>query len=175
MAWLSTSGRTSPVHRMSPRVSSATPVDEAPSPPVSERVPPSPRAAVSPTDSGLCPTPLHRRPSPAAAAGSPRSSPWKLERFFGDPPPRDAAPVTSSTRDPPRRDVIATFAVALALRQSGDAGRVRRGPAGAAGSVRDDDHDDSPAVDAVGTTASQTGRRAPAQLRRLRLEQPSVL
>jgi len=161
---------------MSPRVSSATPVDEAPSPPVSERVPPSPRAAVSPTDSGLCPTPLHRRPSPAAAAaGSPRSSPWKLERFFGDPPPRDAAPVTSSTRDPPRRDVIATFAVALALRQSGDAGGVRRGPAGAAGSVRDDDHDDSPAVDAVGTTASQTGRRAPAQLRRLRLEQPSVL
>ena len=90
---------------MSPRISSATPVDEAASP-VSERLQLSPVTVdASPTDSGLCPTPLQQRPSPA---GSPRSSPGKLERFFGeqlravdDPPPRDVtsvAPMTSSSR-----------------------------------------------------------------------------
>jgi len=100
----STSGTSPAVHRMSPRISSATPVDEALSP-VSERLQLSPVAAVdaSPTDSGLCRTPLQQRPSPAS---SPRSSPHKLERFFGEqlraiddlPSPRDvtsAGPMTS--------------------------------------------------------------------------------
>jgi len=101
----STSGTSPAVHRISPRISSATPVDEAPSP-VSERLQLSPVTVdPSPTDSGLCPTPLQQRPSPAS---SPRSSPNKLERFFGeqlravdDLPPRDvtsAAPITSSPR-----------------------------------------------------------------------------
>jgi len=99
------SGASPPVHRMSPRISSATPIDEAPSP-VSERLQLSPVTVdPSPTDSGLCPTPLQQRMS---TASSPRSSPCKLERFFGeqlravdDPPQRDvtsAAPMTPSPR-----------------------------------------------------------------------------
>jgi len=100
----STSGTSPAVQRMTPRISSATPVDEASSP-VSERLQLSPVTVdPSPTDSGLCPTPLQQRPSPAS---SPRSSPCKLERFFGeqlravdDPQPRDitATPMMSSPR-----------------------------------------------------------------------------
>ena len=117
----STSGASPAVQRTSPRISSATPVqdealtsvstpvqDEAESPD-SERLQLSPLTiGPSPTDSGLCPTPLQPRLSPASSA---RSSPNKLERFFGeqlhrgaavdDTPPRDvtsAAPMTSSPR-----------------------------------------------------------------------------
>jgi len=100
----STSGTSPAVQRMTPRVSSATPVDEAPSP-ASERLQLSPvTVGPSPTDSGLCPTPLQQRLSPAS---SPRSSPCKLERFFGeqlravdDQQSRDATatPMTSSPR-----------------------------------------------------------------------------
>ena len=100
----STSGTSPAVQRMTPRISSATPVNEAPSP-ASERLQLSPaNVDASPTDSGLCPTPLQQRLSPAS---SPRSSPCKLERFFGeqlradDPPPHDvtsAMPITSSPR-----------------------------------------------------------------------------
>lgn len=92
----STSGTSPVVHRMTPRVSSATPVDDASSPAASDRLQLSP--AASPTDSGLCPTPLQQRPSPS---NSPRSSPRKLERFFGEqlggPPQHDVNITTSSS------------------------------------------------------------------------------
>ena len=105
----SNSGTSPAVHRLSPRISSATPVDEAPSP-VSERMQLSPVTVdASPTDSGLCPTPLQQRLSPAS---SPRSSPCKLERFFGeqlravdDPPPRDVTSVTPMTSSPRARSL----------------------------------------------------------------------
>jgi len=90
----STSGTSPAVHRMSPRISSATPVDEAQSP-TSECLQLSP---VSPTDSGLCPTPLQQRVSPAS---SPRSSPGKLERFFGEQ-------LRATFDDPKPREVIST-------------------------------------------------------------------
>jgi len=105
----STSGTSAAVHRLTPHVSSATPVDDGSSPPASDHLPQSPATVnPSPTDSGLCPTPLQQRPSPA---GSPRSSPGKLERFFGeqlraaDDPIRcdvtsAVAPMTSSPRPP---------------------------------------------------------------------------
>lgn len=107
----STSGTSPAVQRISPRISSATPVDQASS--ASDSLQPRPARATivaSPTDSGLCPTPLQsQRLSPA---NSPRSSPsCKLERFFGeqlravdDPPPpphcdvTSVAPMTSSAR-----------------------------------------------------------------------------